>query len=104
MLNEEMAKKIAALVENEEAVKAFSATQNVTERVDVLKQYGIDVTEAELSACESILINTKDGELTEENLKSVSGGLLISIGAVVLVGGLYAATLGGLYELNKIMQ
>ena len=104
MLNEEMGKKIAALVENEDAVKAFGATKSVKERVDVLAQYGIDVTEKELAACESIMENSNDGELTEESLQAVSGGLLVSIAAVTLVGGLYASALGGIYALSKLSK
>ena len=41
-------------------------------------------------------------ELTAENLDNVSGGILISVGAVALVSGLYAAAIGTSYGLAKV--
>ena len=41
-------------------------------------------------------------ELTVESLENVSGGILISVGAVALVSGLYATAIGASYGLAKI--
>ena len=47
-------------------------------------------------------IEAMEMELNEKDLTDVSGGILISVGAVALVSGLYAAAIGTSYGLAKV--
>ena len=58
---------------SEEIAKKMENISSMTEAVNILAGYGIETTEEELVA----MLPTEEGELTDENLEGVSGGLWI---------------------------
>ena len=72
-MNETMINKLQALAENQEFAEKMQDVADTAEMVALLKEYGVEVTEAELAQCMSFSEVT-DGELGEDMLEGISGG------------------------------
>jgi len=58
---------------SEEIAKKFEKISSVDEAVNILKEYGVETTEEELTA----MFPKEEGELTDDNLENVSGGFML---------------------------
>lgn len=75
-LNEEQ-QKIVDFMNNPQCMAEMNAAKTPAEGVQVFKNHGIDMDEERLKAFLEIGMNMKDkgGELSEEDLKKVTGGM-----------------------------
>lgn len=66
--------KLTEIFSNKEFVKSFFEPKNEEEVQKVLKEKGIDLSLQEIQKIREILIQKKNGELSDEELEAVSGG------------------------------
>ena len=66
--------KLTEIFSNKEFVKSFFEPKNEEEVQKVLKENGIDLSLQEIQKIREILIQKKNGELSDEELEAVSGG------------------------------
>ncbi|MBO6159515.1 MAG: hypothetical protein J6P72_09715 [Firmicutes bacterium] len=80
-MKDELREQLEALFADENAVNAFQNCSDVDEAIRFFSEKGIRMTEADLE--EIAAMATSDGELSEDNLEDVAGGLLVT-GPVLL--------------------
>lgn len=66
--------KLTEIFSDKEFVKSFFEPKNEEEVQKVLKEKGIDLSLQEIQKIREILIQKKNGELSDEELEAVSGG------------------------------
>ena len=66
--------KLTEIFSNKEFVKSFFEPKNEEEVQKVLKEKGIDLSLQEIQKMREMLIQKKNGELSDEELEAVSGG------------------------------
>ena len=66
--------KLTEIFSNKEFVKSFFEPKNEEEVQKVLKEKGSDLSLQEIQKIREILIQKKNGELSDEELEAVSGG------------------------------
>lgn len=69
--------KLTEIFSNKEFVKSFFEPKNEEEVQKVLKEKGIDLSLQEIQKMREMLIQKKNGELSDEELEAVSGGGLL---------------------------
>ena len=94
MNREELTERLNELVEDRQFAKALGAAESVEDMVRLLGEYGVNVTAEELEGLAASV--PAGGELSEEDLENVSGGLiyprwliLLAFKLGVAVGKLY---------------
>lgn len=70
MMNTEMMKKIRELTNNSEADAKLEQAQSLAEVIEIAAEYGVTVTEAELTG----VMTADGGEIGDEALEMVAGG------------------------------
>ena len=100
-MNEERIKEIFT---DEEFVKEFFSKETPEEAQDMLAEKDIDVSIEELIAIKNIIDeklqaaeNDEDGEICDDDLENVSGGVLLTGTACILVVVAVPAVLGLLF-------
>lgn len=92
---ENLGKQFEEIAKNDEAIKAFSKTKTLEERVQVLKTYGIEMTVEELDELEEMLVKGySDGEISETELEKVSGGVVVTTLALGAAACFYTGCFG----------
>jgi hypothetical protein len=81
----DISKKIEELMKDQEFVKSLVSMETVEDIAEAFHQKGVNITPEELEQARQIALSSEDGELSEESLSAVSGGLALS---AVIVGGL----------------
>ena len=66
--------KLTEIFSDKEFVKSFFEPKNEEEVQKVLKEKGINLSLQEIQKIREILIQKKNGELSDEELEAVSGG------------------------------
>lgn len=94
---------IEKLAENEAFVKELGAAHTPEEVKAVFSRYGVEMTLEEAAAIIEAAKTGADGELSEDSLDAVSGGILVStLGAwLVYSACVYAAATIGKMYLNR---
>lgn len=94
---------IEKLAENEAFVKELGATHTPEEVQAVFTSHSVDMTLEEAAAIIEAAKTGADGELTEDNLDAVNGGILVSTlgGWLLFSAGVYAAATIGKMYLNR---
>ena len=69
--------KLTEIFSDKEFVKSFFEPKNEEEVQKVLKEKGIDLSLQEIQKMREMLIQKKNGELSDEELEAVSGGGLL---------------------------
>lgn len=69
--------KLTEIFSDKEFVKSFFEPKNEEEVQKVLKEKGINLSLQEIQKIREILIQKKNGELSDEELEAVSGGGLL---------------------------
>ena len=94
MNREELTEKLNELMEDQQFAEKLGAAESVEDMVRVLGEYGVTVTPEELDGMLTAV--PAGGELSEEDLENVSGGLiyprwliLLAFKLGVAVGKLY---------------
>ncbi len=64
---------IEELLRDDEFVKDLEAAERDSDVLELFNRHGIEITEADIKA---IRIENSNGELSEENLEEVAGGML----------------------------
>lgn len=68
--------KLKAVFADEEFAKSLIPMKTLAEVQAALKEKGVDMTEEELIAFRESMVKAENGELSEEMLENVSGGIL----------------------------
>lgn len=69
-----------------------------------LKEKGVDLSIADITAIQNVLAQQEEGELSEDDLENVAGGSL-TIMAAIGIAGIISAAIGGTVSLgNKVHQ
>ena len=76
MVRDEIMEKLSPLWENEEFVKALAAAESEEAALKLFADNGVDITTEELSEIKANA--TSQGELGEEDLEDVAGGVVLS--------------------------
>ena len=87
--------KLDEAMNNEEIAKKLEDAHDMNEVINILKSEGVDTTEDELMG----MLNSMTGELPEDALENVSGGLM---GPIVLGGPIIFSVLLDLIRKGKI--
>jgi predicted ribosomally synthesized peptide with nif11-like leader len=91
MNQNEMQKKIEELMANTEFTDKLSQCETCDEIAVLFGTEGIEVSGEELeTAMERVAAQNENGELSEENLEQVAGGVLATALAIVQIGAPYA--------------
>lgn len=77
MIRDEIMEKLGPLWENEEFVKALAAVQSEEDALKLFADKGVDITPEELAEIKANA--TAPGELGEEDLEDVAGGVIVSL-------------------------
>ncbi len=87
-----MEKKIEALFGNQEFVEKLAAMETIDDMAEALQAEGVEITANELEAALVRAQKVQDGEMSEDDLDNVSGGiitpLLIAAGSAAFGYGL----------------
>lgn len=76
MTQEELKQKLDELNENEEFLSRMAECESIEEMVSLFSEQGVIVDAAELeSALKLAAVQSEEGELNEDSLESVSGGI-----------------------------
>ena len=98
----EIREKIENLMQDTELMQKLENVKSAEEIIALLGEQGLEVSEENAQAALAAL--NSNGELSEEDLEKVAGGVgpwgLIAAGAVVLVVALY----GTIYALSKFVN
>ena len=82
------------VLQNEEAMNAFGQAKSVEEALEILKANGLEMTAEELRVAKANLSSApKEGELGEEDLETVSGGVnwyKIGQGIMLILEGIFS--------------
>lgn len=94
---------IEKLAENEAFVKELGAAHTPEEVKSVFAAYGVEMTKEEAAVIIDTAKTNPDGELSEDSLDAVSGGILVSTlgGWLVYSACVYAAATIGKMYLNR---
>ena len=99
-------KKMEALVADKAFMEKLSKMESVEEITAALNEAGIEITVDEMDEGLEAFLASRNGELSEENLDSVAGGISV-VGVVVAAGMLWtglsalAGVIDGFSEKNK---
>ncbi len=79
------------LLSNQEFNEKLSGVKNLTEAIDLLSEYGVEVSEEELESAIKSAEDSSD-ELEEDALEAVAGGVYLSpvIAALLILAGIRA--------------
>ena len=99
-MNEE---KIKEVFSDEEFVKSLVAMETPEEVQKALAEKGIDLSIDEIKAVAELLEKRANGELTDEDLENVAGGLG-AITALVIYGVSMAAFIAGSAAVNAVKR
>lgn len=85
MTNQEKNVLLEQLAENEAFLSAFAKVESKDQLQELLKNNGLELTCEEVDAFVAKLDEAVGGELNEENLDDVAGGLAITAGTIFTV-------------------
>lgn len=78
-MNTEQLEKLKEYLSDENNAKALLALETTAEVQKKLAENGIDISEADIERIKALAAKREDGELSEEDLENVAGGIVDEI-------------------------
>lgn len=78
-MNTEQLEKLKEYLSDENNAKALLALETTAEVQKKLAENGIDISEADIERIKALAAKREDGELSEEDLENVAGGMVDEI-------------------------